>query len=393
MAQKRKISIRKILQVFVTLIVTTGCVLAIMSASKIQDKKMVKGISINIRNEDVCHFLDKKEVENLLLNDRHIDLLHTPVTKLNLHSMEEIADANPWISDAQVYIDNQRVLHVSVTQRIPELRVFETDGNSYYLDTALKALPLSDRYVHYTPVITNVPELKDDSMSNDLKGQMMAVEKIIGRDSFWNAQVQEIVINQDREFELIPVLGNHRILLGDTSRLKDKLDNVFIFYRKVLNKIGWNRYEVLDARFKDQVAASPSLPWKAPKDQALANMNWVTSVLGDEKEAARKEELVGGQAATSAPAPAPAAPPAAHAPVAAPPVKHDAKPAPPVKKPVEDKKKTNTIQPKAANNKTVKHEPPVKKPAKENGKDKKKKEQEHGKKDDAPKPRYIYQGH
>ena len=45
MAEKRKISIRKILQVFVTVVATTGCIIAMVSASKIEDEKTVKSIA------------------------------------------------------------------------------------------------------------------------------------------------------------------------------------------------------------------------------------------------------------------------------------------------------------------------------------------------------------
>jgi cell division protein FtsQ len=292
MTTKRKISIRKVLQVLVTLIVTTGCVLAILSASKIQNNKNIAGIQIHIKNENACRFIDQQEVQDMLLSTRHIDLLHTPASRLDLRKMEEIAQSSPWIADAQVYVDNRRMLQVYVTQRIPVLRVFEQNGNSYYLDTALKAVPLSDRYTHYTPVVTNVPELKDDSISRDLKAQMLKVVQTVDRDTFWNAQVQEIALSNDRMFQLVPVLGNHRILIGDSSKLTDKLANLFLFYQKVLNRIGWDKYQVLDARFEGQVVASPSLPWKAPRDKAMSDMNWVKSILGDAAEQDRKEGTV-----------------------------------------------------------------------------------------------------
>ena len=57
-------------------------------------------------------------------------------------AMEAILQSNPWVKDAQVFTDAARVLHVSVTQRVPVVRIFEQDGNSYYLDAALQAVGL-----------------------------------------------------------------------------------------------------------------------------------------------------------------------------------------------------------------------------------------------------------
>lgn len=282
MSEKRKISVRKVLQFIVTIIVVTGCVVAVMSASRRQEDKHVKAVDIRIRNEHSCRFLDREEVKQLLLIRRHIDPMNMPVGDIDVRQMEAIAKSNPWVDAAEVFVDNAAVLHVNLTQRVPVVRVFSTDGSSYYLDSARQELPLSDRYSHYVSVVTGVPQLRKDSFGNSIRAQILAVSSFIGKDTFWNAQIGEISMNADREFELVPVLGKHRILIGDTSRLADKFSNLFAFYRKVLNRIGWDKYEVLDLRFNGQVLASPALAWKVPVDRALSNMNWVKSIVGED---------------------------------------------------------------------------------------------------------------
>jgi cell division protein FtsQ len=278
MSAKRKISVRKILQLVVTVIVTAGCIAAVSSASRKHEVKKISGIEINIRN-DRYQFVDKEEVKRMLLGNRHIDLQNTKVSKLNVHQMEKIISANPWVEDAQVYVDNRKVLHVNLTQRIPVARLFEQNGNSYYVDARLNTMPLSSKYTYYTTVVTNVPVLKDDSTSKALRGEIAYLVKHVERDSFWRAQVSQIVVTDDRTYELVPVLGNHRIIVGDTGRIDEKLHNLFSFYKKILNRIGWDKYEVLDVRFAGQVVASPSLPWKKPADGTMSNMNWVKTLI------------------------------------------------------------------------------------------------------------------
>jgi len=279
MSTKRKISVRKILQTLVTLIVVAGTVFAILSASKVQDNTKLAGIDIRIKNERYG-FIDKNEVKNMLLNSRHIDLAKTSIKKLDVRQMESIISANPWIANAQLYVDAKHVLHVNITQRVPVARLFERNGNSYYLDHTLKSMPLSDRYIHYTTVVTNVPELRDDSTGRALKGQIVALVQHVEKDSFWNAQVSQIIVADDTlGFELVPILGEHRIQFGDTSNMQEKFDHLFAFYTKVLNRIGWNKYQVLDLRFNGQVVASPALPWKKPKDNTMGDINWVKSLI------------------------------------------------------------------------------------------------------------------
>lgn len=287
MTQKRKISARKILQFLLTLVVTAGCIVAVLSASKKEDEKYIRSIDIRIKNDNKCRFIDKDAVMDLVANDKHIDLKHIPASQLDLHGMEEAIAANPWVGRAEIYVDNLHDLHLNVTQRVPVARVFDSDTNSYYLDTALQIMPLSDRYVHYTTVVTNVPVLKDkDSASNVIKAEVVKMVRFIESDTFWNAQVSQIIMQPGGTFELVPVLGHQRILIGDTSMLKEKFGNLFAFYKSVLNRIGWDKYDVIDVRYKGQVVASPALPWNAPVDKAMSNMNWVKSIIGKDSNAA-----------------------------------------------------------------------------------------------------------
>lgn len=289
MSEKRKISTRKILQTLLTLVLLAACVFVLLSASKLQSEKRVKGVHIEIKNEDYCQFVSKEEIRKILFEKRHIEPSTLVIGKVDLKKMEAILATNPWIETAQIFIDNKRELQVNVTQRVPQLRVFDRIGNTYYLDSNKHELPISDNYTHYEVLFVNVPQIKNDSLGDLLKSKMLSISKLIKQDTFWLAQTSEVVVNSPNDIQIIPVLGKHKILLGDASDLKEKLDNVFAFYQNVLKKIGWDRYEIVDARFKNQIVSSPSLPWKAPVDRALTNMNWVKTIVGDltkEKELA-----------------------------------------------------------------------------------------------------------
>ncbi|HTN16783.1 MAG TPA: hypothetical protein VL092_03815 [Chitinophagaceae bacterium] len=281
MSEKRKISSRKIVQTLATIVLLAGCVVVMLSASKAQEQKKISGVRISIENEERCQFISKEEVNRSLFERRHMNPRKIAINNIDLKKMEHILSANPWIENAQVFLDNNSTLNIEVTQRVPQLRVFQKNGNSYYIDSSAHILPLSDHYTHYELLFINVPDLREDSIGNDLKRKMIAIANFIKRDTFWQAQTAEVVVNGFDNFEIVPVLGTHKILLGNADNIKEKLENVFAFYQNVLNKIGWDRYTVIDARFKNQVVAGPSLPWKAPVDRALSNMNWVKSIVGD----------------------------------------------------------------------------------------------------------------
>jgi len=352
MSLKRKISIRKVLQVFVTLVVTSSCIVAVLGASQRQEVKMLNEIDIYVTNGSKYQFLDKQELWNDLITKKDIKEHKTPLSKLNLRELEAAASVNPWVAKAQAYVDNQSNLHINVTQRVPVARIFYRNGESLYLDTSLSLLPLSDMFTHYTTIVTNVPAGLPDSTNKALRSKIITLVKFIERDTFWSSQIDQVVVNDHSSFELIPVLGSHKILMGDTTDLKYKFENLFAFYKDVLNKIGWDKYDVLDVRYRDQIVASPSLPWKAPSKNALSNMDWLKSIMGE----APKEQVKLPTSSTvtmpalakARPEPKPAAAPKANPVV----MKQEPKPvakAKPEKKTTQPKEseKETSVQPKA----------------------------------------------
>lgn len=279
--QKRKISWRKVFLALFTIVLVGLSAFAMLSTARIQDSRHVRGLNVHIENGDNYCFVNKDQVIRQLFTDRHLNIQRLSLGKTDLHQMERILSTNPWVGNAEVFLDNARMLHINVTQRVPQLRLFTRKGASFYMDTSMALLPVSDEYTQYELLFVNVPDLSSDSVSLLYKKAMLQVAKAIKRDSFWQAQTSEVVVNGLNDFEIVPVLGTHKILLGSSDNLKEKFENVFAFYQDVLNKVGWNRYTTIDVRFANQIVASPSLPWKAPVDRALSNMNWVQTIVGD----------------------------------------------------------------------------------------------------------------
>src|SRR5688572_25331209 len=106
MAEKRKISIRKILQAFVTLVVTSGCIVAVWGASRQQQLKTVSNIELNVTNGGRYQFLDKQALWKDVVAAKGIKENKTKVTKVNIKAIEKAAYTNPWVSKAQAYVDN-----------------------------------------------------------------------------------------------------------------------------------------------------------------------------------------------------------------------------------------------------------------------------------------------
>ena len=73
---------------------------------------------------------------------------------------------------------------------------------------------------------------------------------------FWNNQIEQIYVHPDNEVELIPRVGNHRIVLGSFVDFEEKLDNLRLFYEKAIPKVGWEKYSIISLKYKDQIVCT-----------------------------------------------------------------------------------------------------------------------------------------
>ncbi len=294
MAGKVKISIPKVLKALTTLVMATTCIIAIISSARIENNQPVSGKIVTIKSDKRYNFLEEKQVLKEAIYDRNIDIDNVFIANLDVNEMEKTLKNDPWIGEAQVYIDNKKKLHLDVTQRKPIVRIFDVAGNSYYMDKTLATMPLSEKFHYYTNVVVNVPVIGNDTPGLIVKTSIARLVNTLLADSFWAAQVSHINYEQGNNFSINTVFGKQVIVLGDTGRLEEKLANVRMFYNKVMNRIGWDKYDTIDVRFKEQVVASPkiiipSIEAKAKKEEENSFVLALekTRLLEDSLEAAR----------------------------------------------------------------------------------------------------------
>jgi cell division protein FtsQ len=70
------------------------------------------------------------------------------------------------------------------------------------------------------------------------------------------AQVDQVDINSRNEFEMMPKVGDHIVLLGDGEDIEGKFHRLRLFYEQVLSRKGWGSYRKVDVQYRGQVVAT-----------------------------------------------------------------------------------------------------------------------------------------
>jgi cell division protein FtsQ len=149
------------------------------------------------------------------------------------------------------------VLQVNVSEREPVARIFTTAGTTFYIDTAIAMLPLSEKFSARLPVFTDFPSDKK-VLSNADSSLLRSVKKIslaIQKDSFCMALIDQVDITSQRTFEFVPKIGNNIIVFGDATDVIEKLNKIKIFYKEIMTKAGWNYYTVINVQYKNEIVA------------------------------------------------------------------------------------------------------------------------------------------
>ena len=93
----------------------------------------------------------------------------------------------------------------------------------------------------------------DTVIKNSILKDIYLLVNYIDNDDFWSAQIDQIYVDNEDEINLVPRLGNNLIHLGTTENFEGKLRNLKAFYKTVLPEVGWNKYELINLEFKDQI--------------------------------------------------------------------------------------------------------------------------------------------
>lgn len=255
------------LQIIGWLIPAIGLPVILGFADAEQNNALCTGISVNIDKSDENLFVDETDIREIIYS-KGDSLVGSPVSKVNFNILEQLILRNPSIKDVQVYASVEGELKADVVQRKPVVRIYNTAGESFYIDDSGNAMPLSSKFASRVIIangniresfggltLFNVNKIEaiDSLASKTMIDDIFALVNFIDKDEFLKAHFQQIYINDKNEIELVPMVGNHKIIIGDKKDLDSKFRKLLLLYQRGLSKTGWNQYSVINLKYKNQV--------------------------------------------------------------------------------------------------------------------------------------------
>lgn len=212
-------------------------------------------------------FLTKDDVRDKLENQQLIGP-NKVYSDIDFEKIETFLRGMSEIKDVEVFVNAGNEIEIKVELKRAIARLFNLDGSSCYLDEDGKIMPLSTNYsahvvtvngyINETDFTKNVFDvINNDSLKTiEIIDDLYAISDYVCSDKFFSSQITHIYVNAKQEFELIPRVGNQRILFGDAENVAGKFKKLDVFYKEGITNAGWEKYDTINIMYKNQVVCS-----------------------------------------------------------------------------------------------------------------------------------------
>jgi cell division protein FtsQ len=197
-------------------------------------------------------------------------IINRPIEEVNISEIEQRISNNLFVKHAEVYLKINGELVVQVEPRIPVVRIcnklsqhFQIDNEGFVMPVSKKNLVrilVANGNISHKPkydTVFNIYENKYDKRI-DIKTlrEIHELALYIKTSTFWTDQVQQIFINDEDEIELSTLVGNQVVSFGNIDNYKEKFRNLEAFYKKAMPIKGWNAYNEINVKYKNQVVCT-----------------------------------------------------------------------------------------------------------------------------------------
>lgn len=250
--------------IYIEILIIIYLSLALVFVEMRRHSIICKGLSVDIASIPAHFFINKADVAQII-SDKGFKIKGTNIDKINILKIEKEITLNPSVETTEVHREINGILFVEVKQRNPIARIFNTHNESYYIDEKGAMMPISNKYsvrvlvangaikesyaLNYT---RNILKLQYQNRPETLK-DIYILTSYIHHNEFLKSLIEQIYVNEDNNYVLIPKFGPPTIVLGSIEDYEEKCRKLWIIYKTALPYDKWDSYSQIDLQYKNQV--------------------------------------------------------------------------------------------------------------------------------------------
>jgi cell division protein FtsQ len=232
----------------ITFLVLGYLVAAVVFFGDSGQDELCRDLTVHLQNSDV-RFISEAHIV-AILKQNNIHPVGRRMKAVNTDRIEKVLLKNEVLERVDAYKTPSGTVRVDVKQKTPVMRVMSSPEGSFYIDSKGSLMPVSRHCTVHVPVASGY-------ITKELAtAGLYEFALFLKENEFWNSQIEQIYVHPDKEVELTPRVGEHRILLGTLDGFREKLDNLLLFYEQAIPKTGWDKYSMINLKFKNQIVCT-----------------------------------------------------------------------------------------------------------------------------------------
>ena len=250
------------------LLISVAIILSITKSTQASEVLNTPEILIHVEGEFT--FLTE---DDLLLRLQCDGYIYENQVKQNLdvNKVEKYISQMTEVKSVNVFTNIGNNWTIELTLRKPIARIFNKNGESFYIDKDGKSLPVSP--THTARLLVFSGEIPDDLTSasvseiinNDslksilLLDDVYRISNYVCNDPFLQALIGQVYVEKDGQFILIPLIGEQLIELGKAEteeEVEEKFSKLKVFFKEAIPYEGWDKYKSISLKYNNQIVCT-----------------------------------------------------------------------------------------------------------------------------------------
>ena len=235
-------------KIFLLLAIAGYLVVAVWKFASQAEDRICEGVNVEILDSIADGFITESFIRSLLTRN-NISPEGMRISEINLEQIEELMLGESHIESANCFYNAAGALCINVVPQRPVLHVISQNGDDYYLSSTGLTMPTASFNVNLCVATGRISK-------QFASERLLEMALFIHDNLFWREQIEQIHVLSPERIELYPRVGQHVIELGSIDGFQEKLDRLRIFYRKGLERVGWNKYSTISLAYDGQIVCT-----------------------------------------------------------------------------------------------------------------------------------------
>lgn len=208
-------------------------------------KQTCSGLDIQLVDSIEQRFVTVEEMHSVL-KSKGLYPVGEAIEAVSCHAIERCMEEHDMIRSAECYKLVNGEVRLRLKQRVPMFLVVGTDG-SFYVDTDRKVMPVR------ATIDVEVPVIKGTVSQRAAVEDYYDFAEWLAESDYWKGRIKFVHVQNAKHIVLIQNEMNAKIILGELTGYKKKLNKLEKLYTKGFDRIGYPEYREYDLRYAGQV--------------------------------------------------------------------------------------------------------------------------------------------